>query len=444
VKKEVVKVVKAKKKVVKPRSSAKGSETKSKESLINEEEVKPKTSSKETTETIEDIRKRIEAEPTLDNLNVVAIDGIDEKYASRLKKAGITTLTDLVRADPFAIYEKTKLPIHKFMEFQKKAELILYLNFDEEIVDILAEKNYTIEKAIEEEPKVLKKIVQKNMTSVIEFLENLVQITIYLDAITCRTKSITILHRSRVESELTKEQMLAKIYSNQIGRAVLKLLQERARSKKELEIEMEDMLIQTKTTKTAFNNLLDLFVRTEIAQEEWINYEKYLFLIADFTIFRRPAQKIVEAAIDNQPTPLVAKIFLEEVNKFFSTYQPNDDDNLLIAQDLKEANIIDVLLLLREKSYPLKKFPRRPMQDATEIENLLKYLQERGIVKFIQDEQKVEWVMLITDITAKEFYPEYLIENIRYDTAQHKLNNELALKHLDLLERNYDTFFKVL
>ncbi len=141
------------------------------------------------------------------------------------------------------------------------------------------------------------------------------------------------------------------------------------------------------------------------------------------------------------PTPLVAKTYLGEVNKFFSKYEPSDDDNLLVAEDLKEANVIDILLLLRAKPYQLKKIPQDPAQDPAETQDLLKYLQKKGIVTIIKDEQKVEWVMLVTDITAREFYPEYLIENIRGDVELKKLNDELAVKHLDLLERNYDTFF---
>ncbi len=434
----------SKKKTTKQKKKSQEKSEQEKKDLKKTDKEEGKNSSTKQAEKKEILKKSPEKEVTLDTLNVIAIDGIDVKYENRLKKAGIVTLTDLMRADPFTVYEKVKLPIHKLMEFKKKAELILRLYFDEKIIDILAAKNYTIEQAIEVEPNVLKEIVKRDLTSVIEFLENLVQITIYLDAVTCRSRSIAILHRSKVELELTREQMLAKIYSNQIGRAVLNLLQERARSRKELETLLEDLLIKTKTTKTAFNDLLDLFVRTEIVQEEWIAYELYLFLIADFTLYRRPALKILEKAKENLPTPMVAEKYIKEADKFFLNYKTSNTDNLIIAENLKRADVIELLTLLREKPYMLKSFPKISEYDATQVRTLLNSLQENGIVKIIKDEKNEEWVFLVTDITAKVFYPEYLIENIRKDEAQKKLSSKLAIKHLDLLEHNYDTFFRLL
>ncbi|MHA2330373.1 MAG: hypothetical protein ACXACR_17775 [Candidatus Hodarchaeales archaeon] len=388
--------------------------------------------------------EKTEPEVTLDNLSIVAVDGIDKKFEDRLKKAGITTLTGLVATDAFEVYEKVKLPIHKFMEFQKKAELVLRLNFDEDIIDILAAKNYTIEQAIEEEPKSLKTLIGKDMSYVIEFLEKLVQVTIYFDAVTCRTRNIAILHRSKVFLELTKEQMLAKIYSNEVGRAVLELLQEKVRSRTELAELTENLLVKTKTTKTEFDDLLDLFVRTEIVQQEWIDYELNLFLIADFILYRRPAHAIVEAAGQNLPSPQLAENYLQEVQEFFSDYQPSNEDNLIVAENLEHPASLEILMLLRQNPYTINNFPETLEQKGKNIKELLKPLQEKGIVKILKDKQNEEWVLLVTDITAQVFYPEYILEKIRSNLSEKKLSPKLALTHLDLLEHNYDTFFKLL
>jgi hypothetical protein len=49
----------------------------------------------------------------------------------------------------------------------------------------------------------------------------------------------------------------------------------------------------------------------------------------------------------------------------------------------------------------------------------------------------MEWVFLLTDPIAQNFYPEYLIEKIRKDISEKKLKKNTAIKHLELLEQVY-------
>jgi hypothetical protein len=290
-----------------------------------------------------------------------------------------------------------------------------------------------------------------------EFLDNVVQVTMFLDAAVCRSNSVAILHKSKKqpvkispetpveEAEiryLGKEQILAKIYSTELDYAVLKLLRERARNKIEIIKILEDKLMPC--TSSQLNDVVDLLVQTETVQLEWFegNFDVHLFLISDFAIFRTPALKIIEEAEKHLPTPMVSEKYLEEVARFFDKYKPNDEDNLKIAKLLRDPDIFVTLTLIRGRIYPLKKFPKG-MGDGVDMRSIIDKMIEGGIAKIFEDETRQEWVMLLTDLRAPQFYPEYMIENVRLDASEKVITPELAVKHLDLLELHYDTFYEI-
>jgi hypothetical protein len=394
---------------------------------------------------------------TLDTLNVAAIDGVGPKIEERLKDVGIRTIDHLARANPAVLFKSVKIPLHRMMEHRKKAQMILRLELNDKIIDTLAENNYTIQQTIEEDPEIIKKLTQQDRDIVMEFLDNVVQVTMFLDAAVCRSNSVAILHKSKKqpvkispetpveEAEiryLGKEQILAKIYSTELDYAVLKLLRERARNKIEIIKILEDKLMPC--TSSQLNDVVDLLVQTETVQLEWFegNFDVHLFLISDFAIFRTPALKIIEEAEKHLPTPMVSEKYLEEVARFFDKYKPNDEDNLKIAKLLRDPDIFVTLTLIRGRIYPLKKFPKG-MGDGVDMRSIIDKMIEGGIAKIFEDETRQEWVMLLTDLRAPQFYPEYMIENVRLDASEKVITPELAVKHLDLLELHYDTFYEI-
>ncbi|NVM55356.1 MAG: hypothetical protein HWN66_16735 [Candidatus Helarchaeota archaeon] len=405
----------------------------------------------------EEIEKKIISEKTLDNLSVEAIDGLGPKITAKFEGIGVKTIEDLTKANPFALYAKVKLPVHRFIEYRKKAQRILLLDFDKEILNSLADKDYTIEKAIEEEPKVIEDITGKNRKTVHDFLENVVEITMYLDAITCRANSVAILHRAKpkpveppteptvpIEEEiefLGREQMLAYIHANEIERNILDLLRKRARNKADILSHLEAKEIPCTAHK--LNEVLDYFVRAELVQMEWFkgNYDVHLFLISDFALFRSPAEKIVAEAKKGLPTKEVADKYLEEITEYFNTYRPNPGDNILLAEDILNPDVFVTVVLLREQSYPFKKFPKG--FGEIDMQTIIKALEMDGLVTIIPDETKRDWVLLKTDISIPQYYPEYMIDNIRADMQEKIIKPEAAIKHLDLLEIHYDTFFEI-
>jgi len=235
---------------------------------------------------------------------------------------------------------------------------------------------------------------------------------------------------------LTKEQRLAQIYGSEKGRKILKLLQERARSSKEIHAILEEEL-----GKIVFNLefVLDPFIKTDLVKQDWIEGvpDIILYLLSDFTLFRTPATKLIEEAKKKHPTPDLAKKYLRQARKFFSTYKPSFQDNLIIAQNMVNPEKHDFISLFRERSYPLNNIPKGSGSGFIEISELIRLMERDQIIKIIKDKKNVEWIFLLTDVSVQTFYPEYLIEKIRKDRTEGKLKKEIAIKHLKLLEKEY-------
>jgi len=235
---------------------------------------------------------------------------------------------------------------------------------------------------------------------------------------------------------LTKEQKIAQIYNSEKGRTILMTLQERALSRKELQ-----GILEEKLNKIIANMdiTLDPFIKTGLVKQDWVEEDTdvTLFLLKDFDLLRTPVAKLIDNAKRNLPSPQLATRYLKEVRDFFKNYTPTIEDNLKIAQNIMNPDKYDYLTLFRERSYPLNKIPRGPGESVAEIGSLLKTLENEHILKIIEDEKKIPWIFLLTDIKAHTFYPEYLIEKIRSDRMEGKLKKSVAIKHLELLEEIY-------
>ncbi|MFW9949704.1 MAG: hypothetical protein ACFFKA_06225 [Candidatus Thorarchaeota archaeon] len=245
--------------------------------------------------------------------------------------------------------------------------------------------------------------------------------------------SLTYLERLK---NLTKEQIMAQIYNSEKGRMILEILQEKPQTKKELH-----SLLEEKTGKFIPNIdiLLSQFVKTDLVRQDWIegNSDISLFLLSDFIILRSPVSKLLEEAKKGLPNPYVANKYLELVTSYFSYYKPTESDSLKITSHMINPDIFDYIILFRERAYPINKVPRGPGQTFDQIRNFLASLEADHIIKIIKDEGDAEWIFLLTDITAHQFYPEYLIENIRKAVSENTLKKESAVKHLELLEQTY-------
>jgi len=150
--------------------------------------------------------KLLEIEGKLLKLEVKSIDGIDKQIGNQLKNTmNIENIEDLMNSNPSEIYEKTKMPLNKVIELQKKAQLVNKLVFSEDIIDPLGAQKYTIEQAVEEDPQVIANITGQDMEAITKFIDQLREVTIFLDVATCRKTPITILPKIKMPKYLEYE-----------------------------------------------------------------------------------------------------------------------------------------------------------------------------------------------------------------------------------------------
>lgn len=242
----------------------------------------------------------------------------------------------------------------------------------------------------------------------------------------------TLFYLDRFKS-LSREQRMAQIYSSAKRLNVLELLRTRARARNELRYHLEKKLGEMIVN---IDLILDPFIKTGIVKQDWIAdvNEIYLFLLSDFELIRKPVTKVVEQAKNNQPTKEVANAYLQAIREFFSSYKPSLEDSYKIARNLLHPDKYDLITLFKERIFPLKKIPKGAGQGSISMTDLIKAMENDQVLKVFKDSRKIEWVLLLTDITAESFYPEYLVERIRQDHLEEKLNKEVAVKHLELLE----------
>ncbi len=275
--------------------------------------------------------------------------------------------------------------------------------------------------------EILKYMSELSMTSTTQSYDVIKKLKDYL--------KVALFQLERLKN-LTKEQRLAQIYSSEKGRAILEFLQERARPRKELLALLEDKLGKL---ISGIDYTLDPFVKTDLVHQDWIAglADVIYFLQSDFIISRVPPQKLISEAKAGMPNAILAKNYLDTVRRYFVSYRQNIEDNLTVANNMMNPDKYDYIVLFRDKPYPLNKIPKGPGESFKFIKSMLKSMEEDKIITIIKDNKGTEWVFLLSDLWTETFYPEYLVERIRKDRMSGLLKKEVAVKHLQLLEKEY-------
>jgi small GTP-binding protein len=142
------------------------------------------------------------------DLEVEALQGIQQKFGSQLKAINISKIKDLAACDVLDVVKKTKIPLYKAMEFRKKARLVRELIFFESIITKLTAQKYTVQQTIESDVETLMKITGESKERCLDFLFQLSIVTIILDTKVCRSLSISALQTEPylIETPLSPEK----------------------------------------------------------------------------------------------------------------------------------------------------------------------------------------------------------------------------------------------
>ena len=160
-----------------------------------------------------------------------------------------------------------------------------------------------------------------------------------------------------------------------------------------------------------------------------------MFLIRDFDIVRIPNEKLRKQIKYRKDLKLI-KIYEEKVVSFFESYEACSDGEELavILLNPMKYSIIEVL---RNEFLSVDELRNRIERNVKHFDMMLEELVEQQVVYVHKEDDGTDLVMLITDIRPIEIFPAYIMDNLTTQYNNKEILPELAVKHLDFLERNY-------
>jgi len=254
-------------------------------------------------------------------------------------------------------------------------------------------------------------------------------------------------------TNLTKIQKIALIFSSYERRLTLKLLKEGPISR----VKLRSLINRVKKNPN-MDIILNPFLEMNLIRRDWargihskdtgkVHGEgEYIFLLKDISLIRVPPRELIAEMKKHE----ISKYYFDEINEFYSTYDPFHDlykESEKLAKIILDPDIFDLLALLNTKAYPVKKLPN-VLSNFAQLDDVLKTLQEVGIVKLISDLEGRKWICVIAEISFLSTFPEFLLPKIKDRSSLRwgaidetylvsPITKEIAQIALELLESTY-------
>ncbi len=239
--------------------------------------------------------------------------------------------------------------------------------------------------------------------------------------------------------EITEEQRYAFIFRDEVRNLMLNKLSDGSMTKdglakwlsKEVEREVTDI-----------DGLLAPLMKTDLVSELNISKGKkvsleYVFLLRDVALIRTPHIDLFKAAKAGQMAPELKEPYEKAVEKFFKSYRIDVKDSRNIAEFISNPDTYDIIKVLREGYMTREEIPAKIGRDMPNLDRHLRRLTDENIILPLKDKKQRVWVLLLSDIQAITFFPEYMVDVIRRRWKEGTIAKEIALKHLELLRAEY-------
>jgi len=239
--------------------------------------------------------------------------------------------------------------------------------------------------------------------------------------------------------EITEEQRYAFIFRDEVRNLMLDKLADGSMTKdglakwlsKEVEREVTDI-----------DGLLAPLLKTDLVTELNISKGKkvsleYVFLLRDVALIRTPHIELFKAAKAGQMSPELKDPYQKAVEKFFKTYRIDSKDSRNIAEFISNPDTYDIIRVLRDGYMTREEIPAKIGREMGNLDRNLKRLADDDIILPLKDKKQRVWILLLSDIQAITFFPEYMVDVIRRRWKEGTIAKEIALKHLELLRAEY-------
>ncbi|NVM04607.1 MAG: hypothetical protein HWN67_19950 [Candidatus Helarchaeota archaeon] len=237
-------------------------------------------------------------------------------------------------------------------------------------------------------------------------------------------------------SKLTQEQIYAFILKDYKLNKLFEILKEGPLTIKDLKDRLEKELGETVSN---LDNLLSHLIRGNLIIRDFIKEGKVenIFLIRDFYGTRLPPYNIISQVQSKKFSSVLANDFIQHLLEYFQLYTPSAKDIERLAEIITNPIYYDLISIMRKQPILSEDISKHSDFDEEEIEEVYQSLLRLNIIAEFKDHKLKNWTLLTSDIRFHTFFPSYLLENLRNLLRLRKIERPLAIKHFELLEKNY-------
>ena len=241
---------------------------------------------------------------------------------------------------------------------------------------------------------------------------------------------------------MTDESRLARLFSDEVSRAVFPKLWKGGISKEELE---EWLKMVTGLPSVSIDSIIAPFEELGLVKTEWVDEigRTCVFMIKDLEIFRAPPLVSMEAA-SGVLDPELAAEYKSEVLEFLTEWQKTPEDTVSVAQVLADPDCYDTLSELRRRPANISELeatlgiPPKELKEAVQTLKKFRVVAEKRRKGASGEYDK--WLFLLNDIRVRLFFPEYFLQTLVTDlekTPDDPKAMEMVHQHLRLLRDNF-------
>ncbi|MBD3406696.1 MAG: hypothetical protein GF411_11325 [Candidatus Lokiarchaeota archaeon] len=269
------------------------------------------------------------------------------------------------------------------------------------------------------------------------------------------TNSVATMTDSEVQEELentyrriirlagmTDESRLARLFADELARAVFPKLWKGGISKEDLE---EWLKMVTGLPSVSVDSILAPFEELGLVKTEWVDEigRTCVFMIKDLEVFRAPPLLAMEAA-GKVLDPELSAEYKMEVLEFLREWKKTPEDTVSIAEILADPDCYDTLSELRRRPQNMVELeatlgiPPKELKEAVQTLKKYRVVSERRREDASGETDK--WIFLLNDIRVRLFFPEYFLASLPQDLEENPEDTklrELIHHHLRLLRDNF-------
>ncbi len=241
---------------------------------------------------------------------------------------------------------------------------------------------------------------------------------------------------------MTDESRLARLFSDEVSRAVFPKLWKGGISKENLE---EWLKMVTGLPSVSVDSIIAPFEELGLVKTEWVDEigRTCIFLVKDLEIFRAPPLTAMDAA-GSVLDPELAAEYKSEVLEFLTEWQKTPDDTVAVSHILADPDCYDTLTLLRRHPVNISELeatlgiPPKELKQASQTLKKYRVVSEKRRKGPSGEYDK--WLFLLNDIRVRLFFPEYFLQTLIVDLEHNPdddAQREMVHHHLRLLRDNF-------